>query len=226
MKRQWVPIWVRRDSDGSPGNAALLSVHHAQGPPQEVIQQICALDQSATSSEQVEADSLYADTEVGTAPSGAGNVSEQPEHTSPQKQAPSVISDLYGHFIQSLQERLTNGSIEKSELENHYGLVNTQFDTWMKRAVEENVVTKESNPGVLYSLNQQFDHISPQEPFGSSGLYGALHPVAPRTACEQVSQRIRVEKPLWPCEEAVRCLDEEGYRGKSGHQGVEAGGAL
>ena len=172
MKRQWVPIWVRQDSDDSPGNTALLSVHHAQGPPQEVIQQICVSDQSAASSGQIEDDSLYADTEVGTAPSGAGNVSEQPEHTSPQKQAPSVISDLYGHFIQSLQERLTNGSIEKSELENHYGLVNTQFDTWMKRAVEENVVTKESNPGVLYSLNQQFDHISPQEPFGSSGLYG------------------------------------------------------
>ena len=172
MKRQWVPIWVRQDSDGSPGNAALLSVHHAQGPPQEVIQRICVSDQSAASSGQIEDDSLYADTEVGTAPSGAGNVSEQPEHTSPQKQAPSVISDLYGHFIQSLQERLTNGSIEKSELENHYGLVKTQFDTWTKRAVEENVVA-ESKP-VMLSLNQQPEHTSPQkqEPSGSSDLYG------------------------------------------------------
>ena len=49
MKKQWVPIWVRRDSDGS-GNTALLSVHHAQGAPQEVIQRLCASDQPAASS--------------------------------------------------------------------------------------------------------------------------------------------------------------------------------
>ena len=168
MKRQWVPIWVRQDSDGSPGNTALLSVHQAQGPPQEVIQQICVSDQSAASSGQIEDDSLYADTEVGTAPSGAGNVSEQPEYTRPQEQN----SDLYGHFIQSLRERLANGSIKKSELENYYGLVKTQFDAWMKRAIEEKVVNKESNPGVLYSLDQQPEHASPQEPSVISDLYG------------------------------------------------------
>ena len=166
MKRQWVPIWVRQDSDDSPGNAALLSVHHAQGPPQEVIQRICASDQSAASSEQVEDKSLYADTGVGTAPSGAGNVSEQPEHTRLQEQS----SDLYGHFIQSLRKRLANGSIKKSELENHYGLVKTQFDAWMNKAIEENVVA-ESKPMML-SLNQQPEHISPQEPSGISDLYG------------------------------------------------------
>ena len=170
MKRQWVPIWVRQDSDDSPGNTALLSVHQAQGPPQEVIQQICVSDQSAVSSGQIEDDSLYADTEVGTAPSGAGNVSEQPEYTSPQE--PSVISDLYGHFIQSLQERLANGSLKQSELESHYGLVKRQFDAWMKRAIEEKVVNKESNPGVLYSLDQQPEHASPQEPSVISDLYG------------------------------------------------------
>ena len=171
MKRQWVPIWVRQDSDGS-GNAALLSVHHAQGPPQEVIQRICALDQSATSSGQIEADSLYADTEAGTASSSAGNVSEQPEHTRPQE--PSDSSDLYSHFIQSLRERLANGYLKKSELENHYGLVKTQFDTWMHKAVEENVVAKDSKPGVIYSLNQQPGHSSPQEqePSGNSDLCG------------------------------------------------------
>ena len=170
IKRQWVPIWVRQDSDGSPGNTALLSVHQAQGPPQEVIQQICVSDQSAVSSGQIEDDSLYADTEVGTAPPGAGNVSEQPEYTSPQE--PSVISDLYGHFIQSLQERLANGSLKQSELESHYGLVKRQFDAWMKRAIEEKVVNKESNPGVLYSLDQQPEHASPQEPSVISDLYG------------------------------------------------------
>ena len=170
MKRQWVPIWVRQDSDDSPGNTALLSVHQAQGPPQEVIQQICVSDQSAVSSGQIEDDSLYADTEVGTAPPGAGNVSEQPEYTSPQE--PSVISDLYGHFIQSLQERLANGSLKQSELESHYGLVKRQFDAWMKRAIEEKVVNKESNPGVLYSLDQQPEHASPQEPSVISDLYG------------------------------------------------------
>ena len=170
MKRQWVPIWVRQDSDGSPGNTALLSVHQAQGPPQEVIQQICVSDQSAASSGQIEDDSLYADTKVGAPPSGAGNVSEQPEYTRLQEQS----SDLYGHFIQSLRERLANGSIKKSELENHYGLLKTQFDAWMNKAIEEKVVTKESRPGVLYSLNQQPEHTSPQaqEPSDSSGLYG------------------------------------------------------
>lgn len=49
MKKQWVPIWVRQDSDGS-GNTALLSIHHAQGPPQQVIQRICDSDQPAASS--------------------------------------------------------------------------------------------------------------------------------------------------------------------------------
>ena len=156
MKKQWVPIWVRQDSDGS-GNTALLSVHHAQGPPQEVIQRICALDQSAASSGQIEADSLYADTEVGTAPSGAGNVSEQPEHISPQE--PSDSSDLYGHFIRSLQERLADGSIKKSELESHYGLVQTQFDIWMRMAVEQGVVIKKLRP-VRFELP---DHTSSKE---------------------------------------------------------------
>ena len=176
MKKQWVPIWVRRDSDGS-GNTALLSVHHAQGPPQEVIQQICVSDQSAVSSGQIEDNSLYAGPEVEAAPSGAGKVSEQPAHISPQE--PSDSSDLYGHFIQSLQERLANGSIKKAELEKHkaelekhYGLLKTQFDAWMKKAIEEKVVTKDSKPGVLYSLNQQPEHTSPQEPSGSSDLYG------------------------------------------------------
>ena len=167
MKKQWVPIWVRRDSDGS-GNTALLSVHHAQGPPQEVIQRICASDQSAASSGQIEADSLYADTEVGTTPSGAGNVSEQPEHTRPQE--PLDSSGLYGHFIQSLRELLAKGSIKKAEIEKHYGLKQSQFDAWMNRAIEEKVVTKEPNPGVLYRLNQQPEHSSPQDQ--SSDLYG------------------------------------------------------
>ena len=72
------------------------------------------------------------------------SLNQQPEHTRPQE--PSGSSDLYGHFIQSLQEQLANGSIEKSELENHYGLVNTQFNTWMKRAVEENEVRKKLQP--------------------------------------------------------------------------------
>ena len=156
IKKQWVPIWVRRDSDGS-GNAALLSVHHAQGPPQEVIQQICASDQSAVSSGQIEDNSLYADTEVVTTSSGAGNVSEQPEHISPQE--PSHSSDLYGHFIQSLRELLVNGSIEKAELEKHYGLKQSQFDAWMKRAVEEKVVSKKLRP-VRFELP---DHTSSEE---------------------------------------------------------------
>ena len=155
MKKQWVPIWVRQDSDGS-GNTALLSVHHAQGPPQEVIQRICTLDQSAASSGQVEADSLYADTEVGTASSGAGNVSEQSEHIRPQEQGSDL---LYRHFIQSLQKLLANGSIEKSELESHYGLVEKQFNTWMKRAVEEKVVSKKLRP-VRFELP---DHTNPKE---------------------------------------------------------------
>ena len=154
MKRQWVvPIWVRQDSDNSPGNAALSSVQQTQGPPQEVIQQI------------IEGDSLH--TEVETASSGAGNVSEQPEYTKPQEQS----SDLYEHFIQSLRERLANGASKKSQLESHYDLVKSQFDAWMKRAVEEKAVTKDSKPGVLYSLNQQFDRISPQEPSGNADLY-------------------------------------------------------
>ena len=141
MKKQWVPIWVRRDSDGS-GNTALLSVHHAQGPPQEVIQQICASDQSAASSGQIGDKPLYADTKVEAASSGPGNVSEQSEHISPQEQD----SDLYGHFIQSLQGQLVNGPRKKSELESHYGLVQTQFDAWMKRAVEQGVVIKKLQP--------------------------------------------------------------------------------
>lgn len=149
MKKQWVPIWVRRDSDGS-GNTALLSVHPAQGPPQEVIQRLCASDQPAASSEQIEDNSLYAATEVEATSSGAGNVSEQPEHTRPQEQN----SDLYGHFIQSLHAQLANGSIKKSELENHYGLETKQFDTWMKRAIEEKVVIKKLRP-VRFELPDQ-----------------------------------------------------------------------
>ena len=141
MKKQWVPIWVRRDSDGS-GNTALLSVHHAQGPPQQVIQRLCASGQPAASSEQIEDNSLYSATEVEATSSGAGNVSEQPEHTRPQEQN----SDLYGHFIQSLHAQLANGSIKKSELEKHYGLKKSQFDTWMKRAIEEKVVIKKLQP--------------------------------------------------------------------------------
>ena len=168
MKKQWVPIWIRQDSDGS-GNTALLSVHHAQGPPQEVIQRICASDQSATLSGQVGDKPLYADTKVEAASSGAGNVSEQSEHIRPQEQG----SDLYGHFIRSLQEQLTNGSIQKADLENHYGLVKTQFNAWIKRAVEEKVGT-ESKP-IMLSLNRQTEHTSrPQEPepSDSSDLYG------------------------------------------------------
>ena len=101
------------------------------------------------------------------------SLNQQPEHPTPQEQEPSGSSDLYGHFIQSLQDRLANGSIIKSELESHYGLVKTQFDTWMKRAIEENVVSTKSKPVVFSSLNQQPEHPTPQEqePSGSSDLY-------------------------------------------------------
>ena len=173
IKRQWVPIWVRQDSDGSLGNAALLSVHHAQGPPQEVIERIGAAeqpsesdtvpiqhrtaDQSATSSGQRKDDALAPDTArtaIETAPSDTGNGSEQSEPLSPQE--PSVIPDLYGYFIQTLQELLANGngSIKKSELESHYGLVKTQFNTWMKRAVEEGVVVEKPQP-MRFELPEQ-----------------------------------------------------------------------
>ena len=125
------------------------------------------------------------------------SLDQQPEHASPQE--PSVISDLYGHFIQSLQERLANGSLKQSELESHYGLVKRQFDAWMKRAIEEKVVNKELRPGVLYSLDQQPEHASPQEPSVISDLYGHFIQSLQRTACQRVSQTIRVGKPLWPC---------------------------
>ena len=173
IKRQWVPIWVRQDSDGSLGNAALLSVHHAQGPPQEVIERLGASDrpsesntvpiqhrtatQSATSSGQREDGSLAPDTArtaIETAPSGPGNGSEQSEPLSPQ--APSGTPDLYGYFIQTLQERLAtgNGSVEKSELERHYGLVKGQVHIWMERAVAEGVVVVKSRP-VRFELPEQ-----------------------------------------------------------------------
>ena len=169
IKRQWVPIWVRQDSDGSLGNAALLSVHHAQGPPQEVIERLGASDQpseystvpiqhrtaaqSAASSGQREDGSLAPDT-ARTAIETAGNGSEQSDPLSPQ--APSVTPDLYGYFIQTLQERLANenGSVEKSELERHYGLVKGQVHIWMKRAVEEGVVVVKSRP-VRFELPEQ-----------------------------------------------------------------------
>ena len=164
MKKQWVPIWVRQDSNDSPGNAALLSVHHAQGPPQEVIQQICASDQSVASSGQVENEPLYAATEVAAAPS-AGNVSEQPEDTS-QQPPPSGSSGLYEHFRQDLCKQLDNKPVQKSELESHYrrtdGLTKTQFNDWIKKAVEQKVVTESK----MLSLNQQPPQLS-----GSSGLY-------------------------------------------------------
>ncbi len=167
MKKQWVPIWVRQDSNGSPGNAALLSVHHAQGPPQKVIQQICASDQSATSSGQIESELLYKATEVAAA-SSAGNVSEQPEDTSQQPPPqPSGSSGLYEHFRQDLYKQLDNKPVQKSELESHYrrtdGLVKTQFNDWIKKAVEQKVVTESK----MLSLNQQ----PPPRPSGSSGLY-------------------------------------------------------
>ena len=87
-----------------------------------------------------------------------------------------------GTLFSRSAEQLANGSIKKAELEKHkadlekhYGLLKTQFDAWMKRAIEQKVVKKEPRPGVLYSLNQQPEHTSrpqEQEPLDSSGLYG------------------------------------------------------
>lgn len=164
IKKQWVPIWVRQDSDGALGNAALVNVHPAQGDPQAVLQRIRASDQSAASSGQLEDDSFHPSTEqpvVGTAVSSAGSVSERPEHPSPQEL--SGRSDLYGHFIRSLRGLLANGSLKTKELRDHYcsqaDLETKQLNTWIKRAVAEGEVVEKSDP-VHYELPER---TSPQE---------------------------------------------------------------
>jgi hypothetical protein len=72
---------------------------------------------------------------------GKDEVSDEPLPT------PALDLDLYGYFLVKLESATYDAPLTAENLQEQLGLVKTQLNEWLKRAVSEGRVKKSGKPG-------------------------------------------------------------------------------
>ncbi|AAY38836.1 DNA-processing protein DprA [Pseudomonas syringae] len=170
LKKAWVPLWVKRDTNPESGNYALVSqgaqwlesaakhvdVHtlSAQAKPEsdpEMVPELAPTDQDASISEE---DPVRSPPPRDEAPHQLsrddGRSSQNANSASTHA---TTIGDLsfYQFFLRKMALRDSPGTAE--ELSEQWGISKKQLTEWLKQSVDERHVQKLKNPVRFQSLD-------------------------------------------------------------------------
>lgn len=167
LKKRWIPLWVKSNSDRTSGNAALVD-QGAHWLPDSVRDFDAIVDHIDPVSEPV-VESLFDSTSSGVSKSpsaselnakamppcdlDASKTEERGEDnvTVDASQIPASDLDLYGYFLLKLEAVTREGPATVEMLQRELDLVKTQLNEWLKRAVKEGRIEKRGKP-VCYQV--------------------------------------------------------------------------
>jgi predicted Rossmann fold nucleotide-binding protein DprA/Smf involved in DNA uptake len=142
LKKQWVPLWVKRSDDKQAGNYELVNQGGMWLSDNILSEGIAQLD---TPSKQQTTEELPLS--VMSAPvTYAIKKDDGDVVKSIEKDPNSADCSLYQLFCLKLKAFLTNGPEDQKALEEKMGLTSAQMKLWLKRAQDEDLIKKKLRP--------------------------------------------------------------------------------
>lgn len=157
LKKNWVPVWVKRTEDSAAGNADIVE-HGAHWAPEEISSKsiLGLVESTATGQDALVNDDLLRN--AVHEPTGADSLigcTEVPikEDQSPESGRrtelalePNPALSLYEVFLIKLEAECAGQAVSPDELVERLELQKTQLNTWLKQAVADKKVKKLSRP--------------------------------------------------------------------------------
>lgn len=148
LKKQWVPLWVKRSGDRQSGNFELVNQGGRWLPNNILSEGIAQLDTAPYKQQAAEELPLN----VMSVP--VTYVSKKDDDyvaKSIEKDLNSADCSLYQLFCLQLKAFLANGPKDQKEMEEEMGLTSAQMKLWLKRAQDDGLIKKKLKP-VRYAL--------------------------------------------------------------------------
>ena len=154
LKKQWVPLWVKRTDDSQSGNCELVN-RGGRWLPDNILSDgieqfdIAPYKQQVAETAQL---SIMSEPETYVSKKVDGDVRKLIE-----KDLKIEDCSLYQFFCLKLKEFLTNGPADQKSLEEKMGLSSTQIKLWLKKAQDEGLIKKIKRPAkyVLAEIESQ-----------------------------------------------------------------------
>lgn len=139
LKKQWVPLWVKRTSDKEAGNQAIAEAGAGWAP-----ENIKELDYAGLLS----VDAVKQKPREALAAEAASKVEEPDVEYRVDKpaDAESIYQDIYSAFLALVRVECSEVPKSPGELAKKLDVKKTQLDVWLKRAVKEQKLDKLSKP--------------------------------------------------------------------------------
>lgn len=150
LKKQWVPLWVKRSDDMQSGNSELVNQGGRWLPDNILSEGMAQLDAVPYNQQVTEELPLNV---MSSPESYAGNKDEGEAVKSAEKDFNIVESSMYQFFCLKVKAFLTNGPEDQKSLEEKMGLTSMQMKLWLKRAQDEGLIKKKLKP-VRYALTK------------------------------------------------------------------------
>jgi predicted Rossmann fold nucleotide-binding protein DprA/Smf involved in DNA uptake len=153
LKKQWVPLWVKRSDDRQSGNSELVN-HGGRWLPDNILSEgIRQLDTPPYKQQKTEELPLSV---MSVPEKNAGNKDEGGTVKSAEKALNIEEFSMYQCFCLKLKAFLTNRPEDQKSLEEKMGLTATQMKLWLKKAQDDGLVKKKLRP-VRYVLAETED---------------------------------------------------------------------
>ena len=156
LKKQWVPLWVKRSEDKQSGNGELVSRGGQWLSEDALTQGIINLPHYSSQEERLHIAEQLSVNDMATL-SDYNNTKDKSNITSP----PVKICDsasLYELFCKKLKVILVDGLMNQREMEVLLNLTPAQMSVWLKQAQDDGLIKKKLKPTRYELLDQVGDH--------------------------------------------------------------------
>ena len=150
LKKQWVPLWVKRSDDKQSGNYELVNQGGRWLPDNILSEGIAQLDTPSYKQQTAEELPLSM---MSVPERYAGNKDEGGAVKSAEKDPNIEEFSLYQYFCLKLKTFLIPGPEDQKSLEEKMGLTSTQMKLWLKKAQDDGLIKKKFKP-VRYALTK------------------------------------------------------------------------
>lgn len=155
LKKQWVPLWVKRSEDKLSGNGELVSRGGQWLPEDALTHGIIHLPHYSSQEEMLHITEQLSVNDMATL-SDYNNKKYKSNITSPPVKVGDSSSpySLYELFCEKLKVILVDGSMNQREMEVLLNLTPAQMNVWLKQAQDDGLIKKKVKP-VRYELLEQ-----------------------------------------------------------------------
>ncbi len=150
LKKQWVPLWVKRSDDNQSGNYELVNQGGRWLPDNILSEGIAQLDTPSHKQQTREELPLRV---MSVSVPYVSKKDDGDVVKSIDKDLNIADWSLYQFFCLKLKALLNKGPEDQKALEEKMGLTSTQMKLWLKKAQDDGLIKKKLNP-VRYALTK------------------------------------------------------------------------